>query len=133
MTSDDRKKRVLEHLQLSSEIIKPKQSKINRQVPQATVFTNPEPEESLSNPEIEETAEAQIEALTEDIPQTPAPKIIETPKPPKTIPTRKTTKADKKSKIMAHLKSSSEFDPASAKSQEQKRKQKIQEHLRQSF
>lgn len=120
MAFDDRKKRILEHLQLSSEIIKPKQSKIKRQVPPVPVVTSPEPEDNQEDAVIADTAES----LTEG--------VMETPKPPKTIPTRKATKEDKKRKVMAHIKSSGGLDPASTQSKEQQRKQQIQAHLRKS-
>ena len=121
MAFDDRKKRILEHLQLSSEIIKPKQSKIKRQVPSVPVVTSPEPEES------------QEDTVTADTSENPMEEVVETPKPPKTIPTRKATKEDKKRKIMAHIKSSGGLDPNSTQSKDQQRKQQIQAHLRKSL
>ena len=121
MALDERKKRILEHLQLSSEIIKPKQSKIKRQVPPVPVVASPEPEIG------------QEEAATVETSENPIGEVVATPKPPKTIPTRKATKEDKKRKIMAHLKSSGGLDPNSTQSKDQQRKQQIQAHLRKSL
>ena len=129
MAFDDRKKRILEHLQLSSEIIKPKQSKIKRQVPSVPVVTSPEPEESQEDIAEENKEDTAIADTSEN----PMEEVVETPKPPKTIPTRKATKEDKKRKIMAHIKSSGGLDPNSTQSKDQQRKQQIQAHLRKSL
>ena len=98
MATDDRKRRILEHLSLSSEIIKPK------------------PENKPVSVETIETEE------------------VDVPEPPKTIPNRKSNKEERKKRIVSHLNSSSsDFKLSATQSQENQRKQRIQDHVRKSL